>query len=95
VRRGVVCEFTIAVERALPPVRKARNRVADFVPRTSGADSDLFEVAFLDHPFVRFAHALDAVLLFTAVLRKLPDDLVFAVSSRFMDETAAKSHRLP
>src|ERR1700760_4339653 len=42
---------------------------------------DLFQVAFLDHPFVRLAHALDAVLLLATVLRKLPDDLVFAVGS--------------
>jgi hypothetical protein len=83
VRCGVVCEFNSTVERTLP--LGSGQSHCGFVPRTSAADSDLFQVAFLDHPFVRLAHAFDAVLLLATVLRKLSDDLVFAVGSRFMD----------
>jgi hypothetical protein len=47
-------------------------------------NSHLFQVALLDHPFVRLARALDAVLLLAAVIWKRPDDLIFA-TRRFVE----------
>src|ERR1700730_14817715 len=56
--------------------------------------SSLCQLAFLHHPLVRLAHALDAVLQLAALVRKLADDLVIAFSRRPIGKAAGEAHRL-
>ena len=46
---------------------------------SSGFSSDRFQVAFIHHALVRLTAALDPVLCFAAVLRKLPENRVVTV----------------
>jgi hypothetical protein len=50
--------------------------------------SSRFHIAFIDHAFVRFLLAFDAILLFATVFWKRSDDLIFAVRPPMEKATA-------
>jgi Tripartite tricarboxylate transporter family receptor len=60
-----------------------------FVP-FRGRKSSRFHIAFIDHAFVRFLLAFDAILLFATVFWKRSDDLIFAVRPTMEKATAER-----